>query len=412
MYINSLRNTLFGCALVALLLPAVASAAKPVFKVAKNAPVKLALHHVAGGFASPVLLTHAGDGSGRRFVVEQSGRVWIVEDNGGTKKPKSFLDIRPLVKTGGERGLLGMAFHPQYAQNGQLFVYFTDKKQNIVVARVNTSKRNDNRADPGTLKPLLTIENPAANHNGGNIAFGPDGYLYIGTGDGGGAGDPYQNGQNSYSHLGKILRIDINNRTRKRHYAIPDDNPYVGRSVYQPEIWAYGLRNPWRFSFDRKSGDLFIADVGQDDWEEINYQPAGDPGGQNYGWSFMEGKHCYPPVVNTKKRRKKKCNKGIQPVIEYGHKFGCSVTGGHVYRGARIPKLNGVYLFADYCEGTVWGLIPKRKEPGQFWMRRYLEIDFNISSFGEDENGELYVLDHKGGNVYQIVPKGWKPKKK
>ncbi|MFQ5508544.1 MAG: PQQ-dependent sugar dehydrogenase [Leptospirillia bacterium] len=369
-------------------------------RVADGAPVALKLKQVADGLSRPLFLTHAGDGSGRIFVVEQTGRVRIL-------RPRSdlhpvFLDLRPVVKWGGERGLLGLAFHPDFSLNGELFVYYTAKRGDIVIARLNIDPEDPQRVDPGTLTELLSIPNPAANHNGGMLAFGPDGYLYAGTGDGGGAGDPWQHAQNTYSHLGKILRIDVN-ADSSRPYVIPPTNPFNGRSVYRPEIWAYGLRNPWRFSFDRENGDLFIADVGQDSWEEVNHQPAGAAGGANYGWSHVEGRHCFPPKLD-KKGRPRGCNKGVPPVIEYSHNLGCSVTGGYVYRGERIAKLSGVYLFGDFCSGTVWGLTPKPGKAGQFNMRRYLETDLAIGSFGEDEAGEVYLLDTPAGTVWKVIP--------
>ena len=392
-----------GTALL-LCLPALPGhGADAPFEVVRGAPTPLALHPETQHFSQPLLLTHAGDGSGRRFVVEQKGLVRELV-SGSADKPATFLDLRPLIRTGGERGLLGLAFHPRHRENGRLFVYYTDRRGDIVVAALKATGAGP--VDPGTLRMLLTIANPATNHNGGMLAFGPDGYLYIGTGDGGGAGDPFQTAQNSYSHLGKILRIDVDGRAGALPYGLPATNPFVNRSTYRPEIWAKGLRNPWRFSFDRETGDLFIGDVGQDQWEEIDFQAAGTPGGTDFGWSHMEGNHCFPP--NTRKR----CDRGTRPVAEYSHGKGCSVTGGYVYRGQAIPALRGVYLFADYCEGTLWGLHPKpgkSGKPGTFKMHRYLETDLNISGFGEDEAGELYLMGHRDGGVYRIVPQGYTP---
>ncbi|MBI5136109.1 MAG: PQQ-dependent sugar dehydrogenase [Nitrospirae bacterium] len=376
-----------------------ARAAAPATPAA-GAPVALALHEEAAGFSQPVLLTHGGDGSGRRYVVEQAGRIHVLEPD-GTRR--TFLDLRDRIRSGGERGLLGLAFHPRFAKNRRFFVYYTDTHGDIVVAALTTLPDRSGGGDPASLTPLLTIPNPAANHNGGMLAFGPDGYLYIGTGDGGGAGDPFQTAQNSVSYLGKLLRIDVDGAAGKQPYRIPADNPFAGRTNYRPEIWAYGLRNPWRFSFDRRNGDLFVADVGQDDWEEINHQPADGKGGEDYGWSHMEGRHCFPPPSTSSKRS---CDHGTLPVAEYGHDEGCSVTGGYVYRGTLIPRLEGVYLYADYCSGHVWGLT---RDGDAFLPARYLETDLRISSFGEDEAGELYLLDHRGGGVYRIVPAGWKP---
>jgi glucose/arabinose dehydrogenase len=369
--------------------------------IAKKAPVALSLHQEADGFKQPVFLTHAGDGSGGRFVVEQAGRIIHLSPDGARS---TFLDLTRQIKSGGERGLLGLAFHPSYAENGRFFVYYTDRQGDIAIAELNAFPGdNRERADPSSLTVLLSIPNPAINHNGGMLAFGPDGYLYIGTGDGGGAGDPFQSAQNSFSLLGKMLRIDVDGQASGLHYRIPSDNPFTGRTTYRPEIWAKGLRNPWRFSFDSENGNLFIADVGQDHWEEVNFQPAGDKGGTDYGWSHMEGRHCFPP--NSKKR----CARGERPVAEYSHDDGCSVVGGYVYRGSDIPKLDGVYLFSDYCSGTLWGLTPRKGRSGEFHTKRYLDTNLSVSGFGSDESGSLYLLDHRRGSIHRIVPQGWAP---
>jgi glucose/arabinose dehydrogenase len=393
------------CAALGCLATAAPSRAEGPSEPASGAPVKLALHRVGEAFVTPVLLTEPPDGSGRVFVVEQEGRVRLLTP--GALDHPTYLDLRPVVRSGGERGLLGLAFHPKFAKNGRLYVYFTNRSGGIVVARLTASPAGTDRVDPGTLRPVLLIDNPAPNHNGGMLAFGPDGYLYAGTGDGGGAGDPFENGQNTFSFLGKILRIDVNaGGAGNGHgaYGIPPDNPFIGLSTHRPEVWALGLRNPWRFSFDMKTGDLFIADVGQDDWEEIDHEPAGGPGGVNYGWSRMEGRHCFPP-------RKGKCDKYTQPVAEYGHSFGCSVTGGYVYRGKTIGALDGVYLFGDFCSGAIWGLWPDKRREDGFRMRRLLETRLAISAFGQTQDGEVYVLDHRGGGVWRIVPEGWTPPK-
>lgn len=390
-------RALAALAVCAFAAPARAADAGPHARPADKAPVALGLHRVADGFVHPVLLVEAPDGSGRRFVVEQDGRVRLLAP--GNPDPPTYLDLRPVVHTGGERGLLGLAFHPDFARNGHLFVYFTNRESNIVVARLTAAPGAD-RVDPATLKPYMVLENPAPNHNGGNLAFGPDGYLYAGIGDGGGAGDPFENAQNTFAYFGKLLRIDVDGGAGDRPYGIPADNPFIGLSTHRPEIWAYGLRNPWRFAFDPKGGDLFIADVGQDAWEEVDYQAAGSPGGVNYGWNLMEGRHCYPP-------RSGKCDTGTEPVAEYGHADGCSVTGGYVYRGTAVPKLDGVYLFGDFCSGTIWGLFPRGK--GSFRMTRLLETDLAISAFGQTLDGEVYVLDHRSGGVWRIVPEGWTP---
>jgi glucose/arabinose dehydrogenase len=397
-------GALAPAAILALILALAAAApamgADAPFRVAEGAPVALGLHREAEGFVQPVFLTEAPDGSGRRFVVEQGGRVRILTP--GAAHHPVYLDLRPVLTSGGERGLLGLAFHPQFGKNGRLYVDFTDRAGRIILARLTADPKGDGPVDPGTLKALLAIDNPAPNHNGGMIAFGPDGYLYVGTGDGGGAGDPFQNGQNTFSHLGKLLRLDVDHPADGRPYGIPPDNPFLNLSNHRPEIWALGLRNPWRFSFDTGTGDLYIADVGQDDWEEVNREAAGGKGGVNYGWSRMEGRHCFPP-----RGRKSTCDVGTLPIVEYGHQFGCSVTGGYVYRGRAIPKLDGIYLLADFCSGIVWGLYPR--EGGRYRMRRLLETDLSISSFGQDAAGEVYLVDHRGGAVWRIVPAGWTP---
>jgi glucose/arabinose dehydrogenase len=341
----------------------------------------------------PVAITHARDT--RLFLVDQNGRILIWDRT--TVLPAPFLDIRSLVLAGGERGLLGLAFHPRYNENGFFYVNYTDRAGNgdTIVARYTRSATDPNRADPASARVLLRIDQPFANHNGGQLAFGPDGYLYIGTGDGGSANDPNNRAQNRLDLLGKILRIDVD---RGDPYGIPPDNPFSGFSSARNEIWAYGLRNPWRFSFDLVTGDLWIADVGQGDLEEIDYQPASSDGGENYGWRLMEGSNCFnPPGTN--------CNANgalVEPVIEYDHSGGaCSVTGGYVYRGAAYPRLSGLYIYGDYCNGVIWGAT--RLPSGDFTSRVLLDTGLFISTFGEDANGELYVADHQRGIVYRIV---------
>jgi len=368
--------------------------AAPPARQADGAAPRIALQPLPYGFRRPLFLTHAGDGSGRQFVVEKGGRIRVVK--GEQVLPTPFLDITSKVlSSGSEQGLLGLAFHPQYAQNGRFFVGYTDRQGRDTVERYQVSADPD-RADPASGMTLLAIDDPAPNHNGGMVLFGPDGKLWLGFGDGGGSGDTYRNGQNTQTLLGKMLRLDVD---AGEPYAIPTDNPYVGNSEYRPEIWAIGLRNPWRYSFDRATGDLWIGDVGQNAYEEIDRLPAGTPGGLNFGWPITEGMHCFPNSA--------RCDPSpyVQPVAEYGRDGGCSVTGGYVYRGSAYPALQGLYVFGDYCTGRFWSL---DSADGANWrMTEQVQAPIQISSFGEDEAGELYVTTFSAGNdahrVYQIV---------
>ena len=329
---------------------------------------------VAGGLQSPTMVTSARDGSGRLYVVEQPGRIRILRDGQVLDKP--FLDISARVLYGGERGLLSVAFPPGYAAKRYFYVDYTDRPNgNTVIARYRTTS-DPETADPASEEILLTIAQPFANHNGGMLAFSPlDGHLYIGMGDGGSAGDPQNNAQNPQSLLGKLLRMDT------------ESSP----APPQPEIWALGLRNPWRFSFDRETSDLWIADVGQDHYEEIDFQPAPGSPGINYGWRRMEGMHCYDPGCSPD---------GLTlPVFEYDHSQGCSVTGGYVYRGQRWPSLRGWYLFADYCSGYVWALQMQNSAVAAQIVAR---TGFNVTTFGEDEQGEV-LLAEAGGGIYQLA---------
>lgn len=341
-------------------------------------------------FSRPTNIASARDGSGRLFVNLQSGQIVIFD--GARVLSAPFLDIASLVSCCGERGLLGTAFHPRYQENGLFYIYYTDRAGNIVVARYRVSS-DPNAADPQSATVLLRIPHPSfANHNGGELQFGPDGYLYIGVGDGGGAGDPGNNAQSTGTLLGKMLRIDVD---RGFPYAIPADNPFAASGSARPEIWAYGLRNPWRFSFDGPIGDLYIGDVGQNTIEEIDFQPAGAPGGDNYGWRLMEGSRCYNPSSG--------CNTaGLKmPILEYDHSLGCSVTGGHVYRGRRFPSLAGLYIYGDYCSGRIWG---GWRDGGGWKSLQLLDSPYAISTFGEDEAGELYLAHYAtGGAIYRIV---------
>jgi len=345
------------------------------------------LELVADGFERSVQVVDAGDGSGRLFVVEQTGRIRIVR--GGQTVDAPFLDISHLVSCCGERGLLGLAFHPDFAGNGFVFVDYTDVNGDTIVARYRVDPVTPDQVDAASAETILTVEQPAANHNGGMLAFGPrDGYLYVALGDGGGGNG--QNGQDPNTLLGKILRIDVDTSAGGRPYAIPPDNPFVDQPGARAEIWVLGLRNPWRFSHDHTTGDLWIGDVGSATYEEVNYQAAASRGGENYGWNALEGTEC---------RADDGCPGFVPPVSGFDRDEGCVVTGGYVYRGAAAPELNGVYLFADYCGGRVWGLV---REPTGGWARLGpVETGLRISSFGEDEAGELYIVDLNGA-VYRV----------
>jgi len=352
--------------------------------------ITIALQLVVSGLQRPVAVRAADDGSGRLFIVEQPGRIRIFDVDGLRSTP--FLDIANRVRdTSNEQGLLGLAFHPEYARNGRFFVNYTDLSGDTVIAEYTRSESDTNLSNPSSEAIIMTIQQPFSNHNGGDLAFGPDGYLWIATGDGGGGGDPQGNGQNPETLLGKLLRVDVDNGST---YTIPPDNPFNDDPEARDEIWALGLRNPWRFSFDRSTGDLYIGDVGQGSWEEIDFETGTDPGGRNYGWATMEGSHCF---VNSN------CSTdGLTlPVAEYSHALGCSVTGGYVYRGTRFPALRGLYLYGDFCSGTVWGLAPAG--PGDWTVAVVGQTGVSISSFGEDESGELYLTDLSTGSVYFIT---------
>lgn len=302
------------------------------------------------------------------------------------------MDISERVGSqGNEQGLLGLAFDPHYAQNGYLYVNYTDMNGNTVIARY-TLRSAGNSADPGSEKIILQIQQPYQNHNGGMLAFGPDGYLYIGMGDGGSANDPQQNGQNTNTLLGKLLRIDV---TQGDVYTNPPDNPFISGGGL-PEVWAYGLRNPWRFSFDRQTGDLYIGDVGQNQIEEIDYLPAGSPGGVNFGWRLREGSQAHLDGIPAGAVL-------TDPIFEYPHAQGCSVTGGYVYRGQALPEFYGIYLFADYCNGNVWGLL--RSADGSWQSALLFQLQFTISTFGLDSHGEIYLTDFGTGRILKLIHK-------
>jgi len=364
----------------------VSAFASLLFLLACNAVAQPRLEPVVSGLRQPVVITNAHDD--RLFVVEQVGVIRVIVD--GELRSEPFLDIANRVGSGGERGLLGLAFPEDYAASGRFYVYYTDRQGDTAVSRFSTTSDPD-RADPASETILLTQSQPYSNHNGGQIAFGPDGYLYIGLGDGGSGGDPEGNGQNLDTFLGKLLRIDVSGDG----YQVPSDNPYVGTNGVRPEIWAYGLRNPWRFSFDSDTGDLYIADVGQNAYEEVNVQPASSTGGENYGWKIMEANECFQPRSG--------CDTSglVLPVIAYPHggQWGSSISGGYVYRGASVPALTGRYVFADFVSGRIW-----TASEGDDWsVEPFMETGFNVSTFGVDAAGELYVADYGAGVIYRVA---------
>ncbi|MFC2064182.1 PQQ-dependent sugar dehydrogenase [Chloroflexota bacterium] len=350
---------------------------------------------VTSGFSQPVDMSIANDGSDRFFVVEQRGMIQVV--NQGVIRPQPFLDLNGKVDDSGyEQGLLGLAFHPAFRENGYIYVNYTDKSGNTVIARYSvdiTVPPDTQSANPSSELIVLQIRQPYSNHNGGQIMFGPDRMLWISVGDGGSGGDPLGNGQSTQTLLGKILRIDVN---QDSPYGIPLDNPYFSGGGL-PEIWAIGLRNTWKFSFDSQDGDLYLADVGQNQWEEINFLPSGfNQLPANFGWNLREGRHDYQKSGSVSDTTL------IDPIFEYGHDQGCSVTGGMVYRGGNHPEFNGIYLFGDFCSGTVWGLL---RLDDDVWQSQILfETGLNISSFGVDELGEIYLLDMNGG-LYKLQKK-------
>lgn len=339
------------------------------------------------GLVRPLYLTHANDQSNRLFVVEQGGKVYVMGTDGAFN---TFMDVSNLISVDAlnpnytERGLLGLAFHPQFASNGAFFINYTEANtHDTIVARYLVSADDPNRADLTSAVELLRVAQPYPNHNGGHMAFGADGYLYISMGDGGSAGDPQNYAQQTSTLLGKILRLDVD----APPYAIPADNPFVNDPASKAEIWAYGVRNVWRFSFDRANGDLYLGDVGQNTYEEINYHAFGTPNGANYGWRIYEGLHYYTGGNDPANL--------VMPIAEYSHADGhCSVTGGYVYRGGNIPSLQGIYLFGDFCSGQIWTTY--RDTSGAWQTSRLLDSPYTIASFGEDEAGELYIVDYTG----------------
>jgi glucose/arabinose dehydrogenase len=334
----------------------------------------------------PLAIAAPPDGTGRLFVAAKDGRVWILD--GGTVRPTPLLDLRELVSDGGEQGLLGIAVHPDFPGDPRVFVDYTDRGGNTVVASYALAAGAADRLDPASATWIITVNQPFPNHNGGALAFGPGGKLYVSLGDGGSADDPLGRGQRTDTLLGKILRLDVNVPAgATRPYLIPPDNPFAGTSGVRPEIWLTGLRNPWRMSFDRRTGDLWIGDVGQGSWEEVDVARRGISG-LNFGWARMEGRHCHEPASG--------CDpSGItMPVAEYGHDEGCTVIGGNVYRGVAQPLLAGLYLFADYCSGRLWAIPAASDGPTE--PVRVGTATPGIAAFGEDEEGELYAANLDG----------------
>lgn len=363
------------------------------FALALSAQPNLELEVFASGFSSPVDIAHAGDS--RLFIVEKAGRIRIIDGSGNTL-PQPFLDIGPRVNSqASERGLLGLAFHPDYADNGFFFVNYTNNSGDTRISRFSVSAGNPDQADPNSELVLLEVDQPFNNHNAGDLNFGPDGYLYFGLGDGGAADDPGNRAQNRQTLLGKMLRIDVDNGDP---YSIPEDNPFADDDFTLDEIWAIGLRNPWRFSFDRLTGGMWIADVGQNRWEEVNYQAPGSGGGQNYGWRCYEGPDafnlggCLPQSEYT------------FPVQSYSNtsSVGCSITGGFVYRGSQYPDMYSYYIYADYCSGRFWALAPDGQ--GGWENTEVANLDnIEFVTFGEDSQGELYVAAIGDGIIYRLT---------
>ena len=342
-------------------------------------------------FPQVLHLTYPDDGTGRLFAVVKPGRIVVFDNDRSANTSTTFLDITDRVyDRGREEGLLGMAFDPEYTDNGHFYVYYSSSApRRSVLSRFSVSSADPDLADPKSEWVIVELAQPYSNHNGGHLVFGPDGYLYVGLGDGGSKGDPIRNGQNLGTLLGSILRIDVRSASGQNTYLVPSDNPFVGQAGARPEIWAYGLRHPWRFSFDRETGDLWAGDVGEDKLEEINLVTPG----LNYGWNVLEGSRCFlGPDCDTAGL--------VPPVTEYGHDKGCSVTGGYVYRGTRLPSLYGAYVYGDFCTGRIWALRHDGSE-----VTEHLEIadtKLRISAFGEDRAGELYVLSFDGG-IYRLA---------
>jgi glucose/arabinose dehydrogenase len=388
---TNVMHGFFTAILATLLFVAGCSRSDP--SPAPPSPASLGLQLFVPGFSSPLGMEQPNDGTNRLFVVQQGGMIRIIQNSAILAQP--FLDISSKVTTGGEMGLLGVTFHPSFQQNGKFYVNYVrtvSGQIQSVIAEYTASPATANTVDPTTERILLTVDQVGNfnNHKAGQLAFGPDGFLYFGLGDGGSEGDPFGHGQNTQILLGKLMRIDVNSMSPGLQYGIPPDNPFVAGGGL-PEIWAFGLRNPWRFSFDRGSGRLFLADVGQDKFEEVDIIQKGG----NYGWNIMEGFHCFNPPTG--------CNMNglMLPIIEYSHSEGNAVIGGFVYQGSNIPKLKGMYVFGDLGTGKIWTL--QETSPNMFTRGLAATTGKTISSLGQDQSGELYVVDYGGGNIYRIV---------
>lgn len=399
-----MRNRVTLLVVFVLLVVAGASFAQDAPRTARTAPPDpnaFELMPVVENLTRALYVTHAADGSGRMFVMQQNGVISVVEDDAALPTP--FLDVSALISQDAvgngytERGLLGLAFHPDFENNGEFFINYTEATTHDTIVARYTVSNDPNVADEASGEILFRTAQPFANHNGGHIEFGPDGYLYISLGDGGSANDPLNNGQQTDTLLGTILRVDVDSGMP---YGIPADNPFVGNDAVLDEIWAYGLRNVWRFSFDRATGDMYMGDVGQNRWEEINFQLAGQ-GGQNYGWNVFEATHPFSGAAAPAD--------AVMPVAEYQHINGhCSVTGGYVYRGEAVPALEGAYVYGDFCSGQLWSAY--RDNSGTWQANLLVDTPYTISSFGEDEAGELYLVHYgdgrTAGQVLRFTPAG------
>ncbi len=358
----------------------------------EQAAMSLQLELVSSGLEHPLRIVRDPSREDRFYILEKHGLIQILEDSRILSEP--FLDIQARVYDFSELGLLGMAFDPEYEKNGYFYIFYGNHAKQTMLVRFEVYPDDPDRADPSTETLLLWVKHPTGNHDGGNLVFGPDGYLYIGVGDGGDKVSS-ENSQDLNTLMGKLLRIDVRNHNTQDNlpYDIPPDNPFFGESGTRPEIWAYGLRNPWTFSFDSLTGDLYLPDVGQNHYEELNYQPASSSGGENYGWDIMEGQHCYRPVAN--------CNQVglVLPVLEYEHPYGLAIVDGGVYRG-RVNWLRGKYVFGDFGSGRIWVVDPQK----DWELTEMLDTNLAISAFGVDEKGEFLLLDYRRGKVYRLKP--------